>query len=102
MGRYIDIRPDDEGLPAELVLAVGDVVRVAATGGAVRSGTGVELLGILTDAVVGIDGSVVTPVGPPGVVLLRAREPGRAVVELASGDPFREPLTRALGVRVEP
>ena len=102
MGRYVDLRPDDEGLPGELVLAVGDVVRVAATGGTVRSGDGVELLGILTDAVVGIDGSVVTPVGPPGVVLLRAREPGRAVLDLVSGDPFREPLTRTLVVRVEP
>ena len=102
MGRLVDLRPDDEGLPAELVLAVGDVVRVAATGGAVRSGTGVELLGILTDAVVGLDGSVVTPLGPPGVVLLRAREPGRAVVDLVSGDPFREPLARTLAVRVEP
>jgi len=102
VGRYVDIRPDDEGLPAELVLAVGDVVRVAATGGGVRSGTGVELLGILTEGVVGIDGSVLTPLGPPGAVLFRAREPGRAIVELVSGDPFREPLTRTLAVRVEP
>jgi hypothetical protein len=102
VGRYIDIRPDDEGLPAELVLGVGDVVRVAATGGGVRSGTGVELLGILTDSVVGTDGSVLTPLGPPGAVLFRAREPGRAVVELVSGDPFRESVTRSLVVRVEP
>jgi len=102
VGRYVDIRPDDEGLPAELVLAVGDVVRVAATGGGVRSGTGVEMLGILTEGVVGIDGSVLTPLGPPGAVLFRAREPGRAIVELVSGDPFREPLTRTLAVRVEP
>jgi len=102
VGRYVDIRPDDEGLPVELVLAVGDVVRVAATGGGVRSGTGVELLGILTEGVVGIDGSVLTPLGPPGAVLFRAREPGRAIVELVSGDPFREPLTRTLAVRVEP
>ena len=102
MGRYIDIRPDDEGLPAELVLVVGDVVRVAATGGRIRSGSGVELLGVLTDSVVGLDGTVRTPLGPPGAVLLRAREPGRAVVELVSGDPFREPLARTLAVRVEP
>jgi hypothetical protein len=102
MGRYIDIRPDDEGVPAELVLAVGDVVRVAATGGGVRSGTGVELLGILTDSVVGLDGTVLTPLGPPGAVLFRACEPGRAVIELVSGDPFREPLTRSLVIQVEP
>jgi protein involved in polysaccharide export with SLBB domain len=102
VGRFLDLRPDDEGLPAELVLSVGDVVRVTATGGSVRSGSGVELLGILTDAVVGLDGSVLSPAGPPGVVLLRAREPGRALVDLVSGDPFRQPLSRTLAVRVEP
>ena len=102
MGRYIDLRPDEDGMPAELVLAVGDVVRVAATGGGVRSGSGVEVLGILTDSVIGTDGSVLTPLGPPGVVLLRAREPGRAVVDLVSGDPFGSPVTRGLVVRVEP
>ncbi len=102
MGRYIDIRPDEDGIPAELVLAVGDVVRVAATGGIVRSGSGVEVLGILTDSVIGTDGSVLTPLGPPGVVLLRAREPGRAVVDIVSGDPFGSPVTRELVVVVEP
>jgi hypothetical protein len=102
VGRYVDLRPDDEGLPGELVLTVGDVVRVVATGGGIRSGSGVELLGILTESVVGTDGSVLSPQGPPGAVLLRAREPGRAVVDLVSGDPFREPLTRTLVVRVEP
>jgi hypothetical protein len=102
VGRYIDIRPDEEGLPTELVLAVGDVVRVAATGGGLRTGTGVELLGILTESVVGTDGCVLTPLGPPGAVLFRAREPGHAVLDLVSGDPFGEPLTRSLVVRVEP
>lgn len=101
MGRYIDIRPDEEGLPAELVLAVGDVVRVAATGGIVRSGSGVELLGILTDSVIGIDGSILTAPGPPATVLLRARAPGRAVVDVVSGDPFGSPVSRTLAVRIE-
>jgi hypothetical protein len=102
VGRYLDIRPDDEGLPAELVLAVGDVVRVAATGGGVRSGTGIELLGVLTEGVVGLDGSVLTPLGPPGAVLFRAREPGRAGGAGGSGDPVRDPLTPTHAVRVEP
>jgi len=101
VSRYIDIRPDAEGLPSELVLGVGDVVRFAATGGRVRSGTGVELLGILSDSVVGTDGSVVTPLGAPGAVLFRARAPGRAVVDVVSGDPFRSPVTHSVVVRVE-
>lgn len=102
MSRYIDIRPDEEGLPSELVIAVGDVVRFVATGGRVRSGTGVELLGILSDSVVGTDGSVLTPLGPPGAVLFRGQSPGRAVVDVVSGDPFRSPTTHSVVVRVEP
>jgi hypothetical protein len=102
VGRYIDIRPDQEGLPAELALTVGDVVRVAATGGHVRSGSGVELLGILAESVVGTDGTVLTPLGPPGVVLFRALEPGHAVVDVVTGNPFGSPVTRSIAVRIEP
>lgn len=102
MSRYIDVRPDEEGLPAELVIAVGDVVRFSATGGRIRSGTGVELLGVLSESVVGTDGSVLTPLGAPGTVLVRARSPGLAVVDVVTGDPFRSPVTRSVVVRVEP
>jgi hypothetical protein len=85
----------------EFVLGVGDVVRFATTGGHVRSGTAVEILGILTDGVLGTDGSVLTPLGPPGTVLLRARSAGRAEVDIVSGDPFHSPATRTLVIRVE-
>jgi hypothetical protein len=102
MNRFIDIRPDEEGLPSELVISVGDVVRFTATGGRIRSGTGVELLGILSDSVVGAGGSVLTPLGPPAAVLFLARSPGSAVVDVVSGDPFRSPTTRSVIIRVEP
>ncbi len=101
MSRLIDVRPDEEGLPRELVVAVGDVLRFAATGGRVRSGTGLEFLGALSESVVGTDGSVLTPLGPPGVVLFRARSPGSAVVDVVSGDPFGAAVTRSLVVHVE-
>jgi hypothetical protein len=101
MSRYIEVRPDEEGLAQELVLRVGDVVRFAATGGRVRSGTGVELLGILSEGVVAADGSVLTPLGAPGVVLFRARSPGSSVVDVVSGDPFGSPVTRSVVLRVE-
>ena len=52
--------------------------------------------------VVGTDGSVFTPLGTPGTVLIRARSPGSAVVDVISGDPFRSPVTRSVVVRVEP
>jgi len=102
MGRLVDIRPDEGELPAELVLSVGDVVRFAATGGRVSSGTAVELLGILYESVVGTDGSVLTPMGAPGTVLVRAAVPGRAVVDVVTGDPFGSPVTRTVAVRVDP
>ncbi|PRY48367.1 hypothetical protein LY71_1094 [Geodermatophilus tzadiensis] len=101
MSRLIDVRPDEDGLPPELVVAVGDVIRVAANGGRIRSGSGVELLGVLSESVVGTDGSVLTPLGAPGAVLLRARSPGRAVVDVITGDPFRAPVTRSVTIRVE-
>jgi hypothetical protein len=101
MSRLIDIRPDEDGLPPELVVAVGDVIRVAASGGRIRSGSGVELLGVLSESVIGTDGSVLTPLGAPGAVLLRARSPGRAVVDVVIGDPFRAPVTRSVTIRVE-
>jgi hypothetical protein len=102
MSRLVDIRPDEEGLPSELVLAVGDVVRFAATGGRVTSGTAVELVGVLSDSVVGTDGSVLTPLGAPGAVLFRATSAGRAEVDVVTGDPFRSPVTRRVVMRVEP
>jgi hypothetical protein len=102
MNRFIDIRPDDEGLPSGLVITVGDVVRFTATGGRIRSGTGVELLGILSDSVVGTGGVVLTPLGPPTAVLFLARSPGSAVVDVVTGDPFRSPATRSVVIRVEP
>jgi len=101
VSRLIDVRPDEEGLPPELVVAVGDVLCFAATGGRVRSGTGLEFLGALSGSVVGTDGSVLTPLGPPGVVLFRARSPGSAVVDVVSGDPFGSAVTRSLVVHVE-
>ncbi|MGY1640619.1 hypothetical protein ACI782_05725 [Geodermatophilus sp. SYSU D00703] len=102
MSRYIDVRPDEEGMPSELVIAVGDVVRFAATGGRIRSGSGVELLGVFSESVVGTDGSILTPLGAPGTVLIRARSPGLTLVDVVSGDPFRSPVTRSVAVRVGP
>jgi hypothetical protein len=103
--RFIDVRLDDEELPAEVVLATGDVVRVSATGGRIISGMAVELLGTLSSSVVGTDGSVLTPLGAPDTVLFRAVAPGRAVVEVMTGDPFGPPGARATHrvlVRVQP
>jgi hypothetical protein len=109
MARFIDIR-SDEPLPTDLTLDVGDLVRISATGGRVRSGTAVEILGVFSDSVVGTDGSVLTPLGAPNVVLVQALATGDAVVEIFTGDPFQapvpgnvlSPVTHRVAVRVEP
>jgi hypothetical protein len=88
MARLIDVQLDFDP-PAMLEVDVGDVVAFAATGAHVRSGGGaVEMLGAFRTAVVGTDGRVLSPEGPPSTVLFRARSPGRATVEIVGGDPW--------------
>ena len=77
------------------------MVRFAVTGGRIRSGAGVELLGVLFDSIVGTDGSVLAPFGAPDTVLLRARSPGLAVVDVGCGHPFPSPVTRSVIVCIE-
>ncbi|HEY0700254.1 MAG TPA: hypothetical protein VGD43_20920 [Micromonospora sp.] len=101
MTRLIEIEPATQELPPELTVAVGDILRFAASGGRVREGSAVEPLGILVGSVVGTDGTVVAPQGPPNVVLFRACSPGRAQVDVVTGDPFRSPTTRDVTVVVE-
>jgi hypothetical protein len=101
VSRLISIQPGQQDLPAELVVAVGDVLQFAATGGHLRSGTAVELIGILNDSVLGTNGQVLSPLGAPGAVLFRAVEPGPAVLDVVSGDPWQSPVTLTVNVRVE-
>ena len=101
MSRLIDIQPDRQDLPAELVVEVGDVLRFAATGGRIRTGAAIELIGILNDCVLGTNGQVLRPIGAPGTVLFRANEQGRTVLEIVTGDPWQSSSTLTLNVRVE-
>ena len=100
MSRLIDIQPAQQDLPQELVVEVGDVLRFAATGGHIRTGAAIELIGILTESVLGTNGQVLSPMGAPGAVLFRANEAGRAVLDIVTGDPWQSPTTRSLNVRV--
>ncbi|SEH00822.1 hypothetical protein SAMN05444920_11811 [Nonomuraea solani] len=88
MARVIELRPAEEA-PESLTLRTGDLLMVWATGGRIRSGTdSLELLGPFLIGVLGIDGLVHTPEGPPGKVALLARRPGRAEIEFALGGPW--------------
>lgn len=101
MSRLIDIQPGQQELPPELVVEVGDVLRFAATGGHIREGTAIELIGILNDSALGTNGRVLSPMGAPGTVLFRAKEPGPAVIDVVTGDPWQSSTTLTLSVRVE-
>lgn len=100
MSRLIEIPPAQQ-LPQVLTVGTGDVLRFDASGGHLRAGDAVELLGSFVGALLGTDGTVLTPAGAPNVVLFRARAPGRAEIDVVTGDPWRSPVTRTLTVTVE-
>ena len=102
MSRYVDARFRADGAPTELVLGIGDVVRFAATGCRIVAGAAVEVIGILTESVLGIDGSILSPAGTPGTVLLRAREAGASTVEVFTGDPFGAAVRHEVAILVQP
>src|SRR4249919_1264090 len=63
VSRLIDIQPLAQDLPADLTVGVGDLLRFAASGGHVREGAAVEIVGIFVESVLGTDGRVITPMG---------------------------------------
>jgi len=102
MARLIEVQ-DAGGCPSPLTVRQGDVLLFRAAGGRVRAGgDAVELWGPFLPGVVGEDGDVLTPMGPPNAVLFRARRPGRARVDVVTGDPFHAPQTTTLDLTVEP
>ena len=102
MSRFIEIDPMQD-LPSDVTLGDGDVLRVWAAGGRVESGSGVvELLGPFLTGVLGTNGEILSPMGAPNVVLLRALHSGRVTVDLITGDPWGTALTRTLEITVLP
>jgi hypothetical protein len=88
MPRLIEV-PNARTCSSPQTIKVGDVLLFHATGGHVCSGPEViELVGPFVQAIVGDEGDILTSMGPPNTVLFRARQPGRALVDLVTGDPF--------------
>ena len=101
MARMIEVQ-DAEAYPSLLTIKTGDVLLFRAAGGHVKSGSDVvELLGPFVSAVLSDDGRVVTPMGPPNTVLFRARQPGRARIDVVTGDPFHAPRAIGLDITVD-
>jgi hypothetical protein len=102
MARLIEV-PDAQKCASDLLLQTGDMLLFHASGGRIGSGGDVvEMLGPLLEAIVGEDGNVLTPMGAPNGVLVRARRPGRAAIDVITGDPWQRPLTTKLAITVNP
>jgi hypothetical protein len=99
MGRLIEVGHVVD-LPAALVVQVGDLLLFRATGGRVQSGSGVTNLGSFVASTLAADGQVLSAVGAPDATLFHASEPGRALIELFTGDPWHEPRRTILAVEV--
>jgi len=101
MPRLIEVQ-DAQLCPSPQTVVVGDVLHFHAAGGRLRAGRGiVELLGPFVSSVVGDQGQVMTPMGPPNTLLVRALKPGRAVIDLVTGDPFHAPRKTTVAIVVE-
>jgi hypothetical protein len=102
MSRLIEVQ-HVESCPPNLTINVGDVLAFAATGGHVRSGANVlEILGPFLPATLADDGQIVSPMGTPSLLWLLARHPGRATIDVVTGDPWQAPQTTPLIITVEP
>jgi hypothetical protein len=99
MGRLIEV-PRVVDLPAEFVVQVGDLLLFRATGGLVQSGAGVINLGSFVAGTLTSDGQVLSAAGAPDATLFHASEPGRVLIELFTGDPWREPRRTTVAVEV--
>ena len=101
MGRLIEIQQTQD-LPPSLTIQVGDVLLFGATGGHVQSGADVvKILGPFLTGILGDNGQIMSPMGAPNTVLFLARRPGRATIDVVTGDPWHAPQTTPLDIIVE-
>lgn len=101
MARLIEV-PNVALCRSPLAIRVGDALLFRGLGGHVRSGgDAIEMLGPFVQAIVGEDGGVLTPSGPPNTVVFRARGSGTAAIDVVTGN-FSSPVTTSLQVEIEP
>jgi hypothetical protein len=101
MGRLIEVQ-NVQSVPLRLALQAGDVLLFNATGGHVLSGTdAVEMIGAFVPTTLVDNGQILTPMSAPNTVLFRAVRPGRAMIDVVTGDPWHAPQTRTVDITVE-
>jgi hypothetical protein len=102
MGRLIEVQ-DVRTCPSQMTVRLGDVLLFHAVGGRVRSGREtVRLLGVFFSSVLGNNGQILTPIGPPNIVMFQAHQPGPSLIDVITGDPFQAPRTTTVYLTVEP
>ena len=102
MARLIEVQ-HAQVFPPSLTIKVGDVLAFGATGGHFQSGMNViKILGPFLPAVVGDNGQILSPMGAPNAVWFLARRPGRATIDVVTGDPWQAPQTTTLDITNEP
>jgi hypothetical protein len=102
MARLIEVQ-EARACPSPLTVRQDDVLLFHASGGHVRSGgTAIELVGPLLTAVLGDDGTILTPMGAPNVILFRAHGPGESTIDIVTGDPWSAPQAIPLLIIVMP
>jgi hypothetical protein len=99
MAYYVDLAREPGPPPTHLTLNIDDVLRFNGSGAIVREGSSIEIVGIFCEAILATNGEVLAPQGSPNVILVRARTPGSASLEIVTADPSR-PSSTARTVRV--
>ena len=101
MSRLVEIQHGQD-IPASLTVKSGDVLLFRATGGRVQPDTEVvEIIGHFLSGVLANNGELLFPAGAPDTVLFQAKKPGRAMIYVVTGDPYRAPRTTTLDITVE-
>jgi hypothetical protein len=100
MGRLVEI-DDPAACRPVLSAKVDDLLVFAASGGRTNtSSTAVHLVGVFMRAVMGTNGTVIAPQGPPNAVVFLAQNRGQATIDVISGDPFGAATVTTLTVIV--
>jgi hypothetical protein len=88
MARLIEIQNIPE-LPSRVTCNTGDLLQFNASGAHILAGADrVENLGSFLPGLMLTNGEILSPLGAPSKVMVLARFPGNAEVEIITGDPW--------------
>ena len=101
MPRLIEVDDASKCL-SPLRLRTGELLLFHASGGRIESGNDViKMMGPFITAVIGENGSILTPECPPNTVAFLAQKNGSAVISLITGALWHSPQATRLEISVE-